>query len=172
MGSSRTQDWIDYGTGEKRSADSCDFATRGFIGRAAHKAYWGTGSITTGVAAALPGTVVHDVVRKTAVDAGVFRIGHPSCVIRVDIELHPSTSADGYEVRRGELLRTARKLMDGLVYVASDRLTAPARLRDTRAIPNGGRSCERADAAARGDGVVLLSALDEHCYPISGTQFR
>jgi 2-methylaconitate cis-trans-isomerase PrpF len=128
------QDWIDYGTGEKRSADSCDLTARGFIGRFAHKAYWGTGSVTTGVAAALPGTVVNDIVRMSAAAAGVFRIGHPTGTIRVDIELRPSNSADGYEIRRGELLRTARKLMDGLVYVAAGRLT-PGALRDTRSIP-------------------------------------
>lgn len=129
------QDWIDYDTREKRKAESCDFVARGFNRHWVHKAYWGTGSICTGVAAALPGSVVNNVARKKALASGVFRIGHPTGTIVVKIELSQSRGPNSYEVRRGILVRTARKLMDGLVYVSTDRLATPAPLPDTRSVP-------------------------------------
>jgi methylitaconate Delta-isomerase len=129
------QDWIDYATREKRAADSCDFVVRGFAAHRAHKAYFGTGSACIAVAAALPGSVVHDVTRKQAIESGVFRLGHPTGTIRVEAELAQSHGSGSYEVRRAELLRTARKLMDGRVYVSADRLRKGTPLHDSQSLP-------------------------------------
>ena len=71
------------------------------------------------VAAALPGSDVHDVTRQQALESGIFRLGHPTGTIRVEAELTQPEGSVGYQVRRAELLRTARKLMDGRVYVAA-----------------------------------------------------
>ncbi len=94
---------------------------RGFTVQAFTKAYWGTGSVTTGVAAAVTGTVVNDLVRPSAAETRHIRIAHPSGTIDVDIDV--ARRADGtFEVKRAALLRTARKLMEGTVFVPLERV--------------------------------------------------
>ncbi|CAN5410132.1 PrpF domain-containing protein [soil metagenome] len=110
--------WAAFGTGQIRHADECDLLARGFTMGLVHKAYWGTGSICTGVAAVLPGSVVHEVTNHRAADSGRVRIGHPSGVVEVQVDVNPTTLA----VTRGALLRTARKIMDGTVYVPADKI--------------------------------------------------
>jgi methylitaconate Delta-isomerase len=115
------QDWATFGYAVPRRADECDLTGRGFTVQAFTKAYWGTGSVCTGVAAAIPGTVVNDVVRPTAVTEGRFRIAHPSGTINVDIQID-TTSIGEPRVSKAALLRSARKLMGGQVYVPVDRV--------------------------------------------------
>jgi 2-methylaconitate cis-trans-isomerase PrpF len=74
-----------------------------------HKAFAATGAVCTGVAARIPGTVVNEVCRKPAAEA--IRIGHPSGVFPVTVEV-----VDG-SVRMACFSRTARRIMDGRVYV-------------------------------------------------------
>ena len=78
-----------------------------------HHAFTGTGSIALAVAAALPGTVVSEVARTLP---GVpTRIGHASGVLAVGAVVE---SRDGrWQVDRAVLSRSARRLMDGLVFV-------------------------------------------------------
>jgi 2-methylaconitate cis-trans-isomerase PrpF len=80
---SGSQDWRTFGYNVPRQADECDFMARGFSLHAFTKAYWGTGTITTGVAAALPGTTVHALARPEAIERGRFRIAHPSGTVEV-----------------------------------------------------------------------------------------
>jgi len=87
------------------------------------------------VAAALPGSDVHDVTRQQALESGIFRLGHPTGTIRVEAELTQPEGSVGYQVRRAELLRTARKLMDGRVYVAAGRLAMGTPLHDNKSLP-------------------------------------
>ena len=105
-----------YGTNSINPASGCDFVGR----RPGHKAFPGTGSIPAAVAAALEGTVVHDLTRQTAHDLGVYRIGHPSGTITVDVEL--DQTGIEVEVKRASLVRTARRLFQGTVYVESSNL--------------------------------------------------
>lgn len=110
-------DWAAFGTGNTRKASECDLVARGFTVGLAHKAYWGTGSICTGVAAVLPGSVVNQVTRPEAAAQGRVRIGHPSGVVEVEVEVDPTSLT----VTKGALVRTARKIMDGTVYVPAQR---------------------------------------------------
>jgi 2-methylaconitate cis-trans-isomerase PrpF len=105
-----------YGTTTLNPASNCDFVGR----RPGHKAFPGTGSIPAAVAAALEGTVVHEVTRETAHDHGSYRIGHPSGTIAVDVELDQSGTE--VDVRKASLVRTARRLFQGTVYAESSRL--------------------------------------------------
>lgn len=118
---SKPQEWITYDERKLRPADDCDLTARGFTMQLAHKAYWGTGSVCTGVAAALPGSVVHEVTRKRAVESRFFRIAHPVGTVDVSIELAKAQEGGGYEVSKAQLFRTARKLMDGLVFPGDHR---------------------------------------------------
>ncbi len=115
------QDWATFGYNLPRRAEECDLTGRGFTVQAFTKAYWGTGSVCTGVAAAIAGTVVNDLVRPASVARGRYRIAHPSGTIEVEIAIG-TNDAGGIEVTRAALLRTARKLMDGTVYVPRDRV--------------------------------------------------
>jgi 2-methylaconitate cis-trans-isomerase PrpF len=115
------QDWTTFGYNVVRKAEECDMTGRGFTVQAFTKAYWGTGSVCTGVAASVTGTVVNDLVRPSAARSGRIRIAHPSGTIDVDIDV--GQRAEGtFEVRRASLLRTARKLMVGTTFVPLDRV--------------------------------------------------
>ncbi|MDM0072670.1 PrpF domain-containing protein [Variovorax sp. J31P207] len=120
------REWLLYGTRELRSADSCDLVARCVIDGGMHKAFPGTGAIPTAIAAALEGTVVHDVTRVAAHRTGTYAIGHPSGTLTVDVALGDSDA--GVEVRQASLVRTARRLFEGTVFVEPSRLSwTPAR---------------------------------------------
>ncbi|CAG2154158.1 2-methylaconitate cis-trans isomerase PrpF family protein [Cupriavidus numazuensis] len=114
------QDWQLYGTQEKRLAHNCDVAARCVFDGGMHKAFPGTGAIPTAVAAAIEGTVVHDVARAEAHAEGAYRIGHPSGTLAVDVELNDSGA--GVEVQHASLVRTARRLFEGTVFTEPSRL--------------------------------------------------
>jgi 2-methylaconitate cis-trans-isomerase PrpF len=103
-----------------RGAEDCDFTSRSASTRHAHKAYPVTGSVCTGVAAALRGSVVNDVVRPEAHAGGRYRLAHPSGTIDVAIEL----DQDSGEVllHKAAVIRTARRLLEGFVYASKERL--------------------------------------------------
>ena len=88
-----------------------------------HKAYPVTGTVATGAAARLPGTIVHEVCHDQpaleSVNGGEVSIGHPSGQITIDIvlSLPADGSTSGPTLERAVLVRTARRLMDGTAYV-------------------------------------------------------
>ena len=80
-----------------------------------HKTYPGTGTVCTGAAAKIPGTVLWDLLSDAAKDASVIRIGHPAGIIAVEAA---SELRDGKVfLTRAAFYRTARKIMDGFVYI-------------------------------------------------------
>lgn len=114
-----------YRLGDDRDAvdsDDVDFLGRWVVvpPPRVHKAFAGTGAICTGVAACVEGSVVHQV--RTATRGPMVRIGHPSGVFPVRIEL-----VDG-ELREASFSRTARRLLEGIVYVRRDAVQVPAAL--------------------------------------------
>ncbi|MDM0072686.1 PrpF domain-containing protein [Variovorax sp. J31P207] len=116
------QGWLLYGTQESRAADSCDLLARCVIDGGMHKAFPGTGAIPTAIAAAMEGTVVHDVTRAAAHKKGTYAIGHPGGTLTVEVGLNASDA--GVEVSQASLVRTARRLFEGTVFVEPSRLTA------------------------------------------------
>jgi 2-methylaconitate cis-trans-isomerase PrpF len=81
-----------------------------------HKAYAVTGAVCLGAAAKIDGTIVNEIYRKVQPDnPPAVRIGHPSGTIQVEIE---TAKRNGDPVlSKAALVRTARLLMDGYVYV-------------------------------------------------------
>ena len=79
-----------------------------------HKTYAGTSTVCTGIASKLPGTIVHEACRKEAQKRKEVRIGHPAGVIETEsvVEL----KGNNYEVKRATLGRTARRIMEGIVF--------------------------------------------------------
>ena len=104
--------YTNFMTGRPVLADSMSFSARRVLGvpPKPHKAFAATGAVCTAVAALLEGTVVNDV----HVDRGngLVNIGHPTGLFPVKVRL----SADG-SVEEASYSRTARRLMEGSVYV-------------------------------------------------------
>ena len=107
-------DYSNYMTKTTVRADDVSFVARRVGGPPPrlHKAFAATGAVCTAVAANLPGTVVHQVARRF--DDHVVRIGHPTGVFPVITRI----STDG-EITEAAYTRTARRIMDGTVYVAA-----------------------------------------------------
>ena len=80
-----------------------------------HKTYPITGTVCTGAAARIPGTVVWDAIGDKARQNGTLRIGHPGGIVPVEA----AAKQEGKETRitRLGVYRTARRIMDGLVYI-------------------------------------------------------
>ena len=80
-----------------------------------HKAYAVTGAICATGAAKIEGTVVHEILSKAALEAREIRLGHPAGIIPVGV--HVERKGNNHEYKEALIERTARRLMDGYVYV-------------------------------------------------------
>jgi methylitaconate Delta-isomerase len=102
-------------TGETVRAGDVDLVSRLMFMQQMHKTYAGTSTVSTGVASRLAGTLVHEVARP--VDAATIdcRIGHPGGVITTEVKV--ALSGNAYMVERATLGRTARRIMEGYVFV-------------------------------------------------------
>ncbi len=95
------------------AAAEVDLVSRLMFMQQMHKTYAGTSTVCTGVASRLPGTLVQQVTRSH--NRPAIRIGHPAGVIETESEIAP----DG-RVLRATLGRTARRIMEGYVFVPED----------------------------------------------------
>jgi 2-methylaconitate cis-trans-isomerase PrpF len=119
---SEPRTWIDHATGAVHAASECDIGARLYArGGNVHKTYPGTGSACLGVASVLEGSVVHDLVCSAARGTGTIRVGHPCGVIDVEAAVAERTGSEPL-VQRAAFVRTARRIADGRVYTAVDRL--------------------------------------------------
>jgi 2-methylaconitate cis-trans-isomerase PrpF len=101
--------------GEDVNGDEVDLVSRLMFMQQTHKTYAGTSTVCTGVAARLPGSLVHEVSRMQTRDASTVRIGHPAGVIETETRL--DRVPGGWTVQRATLGRTARRIMEGYVFV-------------------------------------------------------
>lgn len=110
----------DYPTsdGEMVHAQEVDLLARTKALAVLHKTYAVTGAICVATAALIEGTVVNEIVSTMAKELGEVRIGHPSGVLEVfvDIQKQPDNS---WKLDRAGVCRTAKPIMEGLVYVPS-----------------------------------------------------
>jgi len=102
-------------TGRNTQKDEIDIVVRIMSMGTLHKAYAVTGAICTTGAAKIKGTVVNEMLSEKALDAKEIRLGHPGGIISVGTELEKNENS--YEYKEAVLGRTARRLMDGHVYV-------------------------------------------------------
>ena len=101
--------------GKAVNAEQVDLVSRMMFMQVMHKTYAGSGALCTGIASMIDGTVVNDVVRKEARGSKRIRIGHPGGVMEVDSEVEKV--GNSFLVKRAAIARTARKIMDGYVYI-------------------------------------------------------
>lgn len=88
-------------------------ATRTFIPHRVHLSIGVLGAASVAAACCIPGSVADGI--STGVAGGALDVEHPSGRFTVDIGIVEDNGS--YSVTRSALLRTARKLMDGNVYV-------------------------------------------------------
>lgn len=106
---SRPADYLDM-DGNAIQAEEMDLCVRAISVGALHKAYPMTVSIATASAAMLEETIVRELCAPAA-DHAVIRLGHVSGVTPVEVFM------EGSKVLKGGVTRTARRIMDGFVYV-------------------------------------------------------
>ena len=80
-------DYIGHLDGVAVTADEVDLVSRLLFMQIAHKTYAGTSTACTGVAARIPGTIVHQALRESAHHRIEIRIGHPAGAIDTEAEV-------------------------------------------------------------------------------------
>lgn len=90
-------------------------ATRTFIPHRVHEAIGVLGAVSVATACVIPGTVAASVAKISGGERQRLEVEHPTGFFTVDMEV--VSSGSGVEVKRSALLRTARKLMRGEVFV-------------------------------------------------------
>jgi methylitaconate Delta-isomerase len=108
-------DYVSYSTGEFIRASEMDFWSREIFIGSIHKAFGVSETVCAAVAALIPGSIVQSVTRAGAVERGRVRIGHPSGVIEAEAAI--DIGAQGPLLRKVSVVRTARRILDGQVYV-------------------------------------------------------
>ena len=99
--------------GRQVNANSIDLLVRTFSMGKLHHAIPGTGAVAVAAAAAIPGTVVSELTSASRKDR--LRVGHPSGTVEAGADV---THTDNrWAVSKAQLSRSARRLMEGRVYV-------------------------------------------------------
>jgi 2-methylaconitate cis-trans-isomerase PrpF len=94
-------------------AEQVDLVARLISMGKTHRTFAGTSSMCTAVAAAIPGTLVNEVARQNTPDR--LRLGHPAGILEVGARVRPA--GDDWRVESVTTQRTARRIMDGFIYV-------------------------------------------------------
>jgi len=102
--------------GESVADSEIDLVSRLLFMQRMHKTYPITGTVCTAAASMIPGTIVNRLMRENAVNNPVLRIGHPGGVI--DAEKKGRKENGEIIVEKISVGRTARKIMEGVVYVS------------------------------------------------------
>lgn len=99
--------------------------TRSFIPHQAHDAIGVFAAVSVGTAAVLPGSPAYEVAKLPAGRTKTLSVEHPTGEFTVQLEL--GGTEEKPVVERAGLLRTARLLFDGTIYVPEAALAADAR---------------------------------------------
>jgi 4-oxalomesaconate tautomerase len=90
-------------------------STRTFIPHRVHKTIGVLGAVSVATACALPGSVAEGIAVLPAAGTTLsLEVEHPAGFFTVAIDAH--LDGDAFSVSRSALLRTARKIMDGIVF--------------------------------------------------------
>jgi 4-oxalomesaconate tautomerase len=89
--------------------------TRTFIPHKCHAAIGVLGAVSVATACVLPGSVAEGIARKVTGSSLILSVEHPSGEFTVTLEV--SGAGPNFKVERSGILRTARALLEGHVYV-------------------------------------------------------
>jgi 2-methylaconitate cis-trans-isomerase PrpF len=110
-------------SGEQLIASRIDLVGRLMSMQTAHRAYMGTGAVCTAAAAMIDGTVVRKVAVNSKGELDLVRIGHPYGVM--DVQVRTERRNGETAILSATIGRTARRIMEGVVFVPKERFTAP-----------------------------------------------
>ena len=106
--------------GKDVAAEDIDLVSRLLFMQKMHKTHPVTGTVCMSTAARVPGSIVEQVLSRRGRENRKIIIGHPAGVIPVVSELE--TENGTYNLKTAAILRTARTIMDGQVYVRKSRI--------------------------------------------------
>ena len=112
--------YLSWTTGERIRREQIDLVSRLLFMGWTHKTYPITGTVATGVAAKIHGTIVDDMVNGESRERGEVHIGHPAGVI--DIEVDVRKKGNRFTIKQATVGRTARRIMKGYVHVRKSLL--------------------------------------------------
>ncbi len=95
-----------------------DVSTRTFIPHRCHDAIGVLGAVSVATAALLPDTPASRVTRPGSGGDGTLTCEHPTGAFTVALDIGVDAETGALDVRRAGILRTARRLMDGIVFPA------------------------------------------------------
>ncbi len=112
---SESKDYVDFTTGNLIQEENLDFVSRLMFMQVMHKTYAGTGTICTGSAARIEGTIVNEVMKaKNRGKNKTLNIGHPAGIIDIKVD---AEQIDGkWKLKKAAINRTARRILDGICY--------------------------------------------------------
>jgi 4-oxalomesaconate tautomerase len=99
--------------------------TRSFIPHEAHQAIGVFAAVSVGTAAVLPGSPAHEIAKLPPGKVKALSVEHPTGEFTVRLEL--GGTEEKPVVERAGLLRTARLLFDGQIFVPESALSMPSR---------------------------------------------
>jgi 4-oxalomesaconate tautomerase len=94
-----------------------DIHTATFIPHRVHEAIGVLGAVSVATACVIPGSIAQQVSKRAAAAGSRVDVEHPTGFFSVEVDV--DVAATGIQVRRASLLRTARKLMQGNVFIPS-----------------------------------------------------
>ncbi len=110
---SKAKEYKDFTTGNTIKTEDISVVSRLMFMQVLHKTYAGTGTVCTGAAAKIPGTIVNEMVAEDD-SVELVRIGHPAGVISIEAKV-----VEG-KVERAAFARTSRRILEGSVYVKNE----------------------------------------------------
>lgn len=113
---SKARDYVNP-DGKTVYAKDIDFVSRLASMQKMHRAYMVTGGVFTATAAKLEGTIVWELLTDEAKKSDTVRVGHPYGVMDCKVTLNPEAKGNEDFVTKVGVGRTARRIMDGFVYV-------------------------------------------------------
>lgn len=99
------------------NASNMDLKVRLIFLNRCHAAMAGTGSMCIAAASRVPDSIVNQALDSDALARNSLQIGHPSGVMNVVVHTREANNEAGMEIEALGFGRTARRIMDGTVYV-------------------------------------------------------
>lgn len=103
-------------SGKTVTTDEIDLCVRALSMGKLHHAMMGTAAVAIGTAAAIPGTLVN--LAAGGGERNAVRFGHPSGTLRVGAEAREEGGE--WQATKAIMSRSARRLMEGVVYIPGD----------------------------------------------------
>lgn len=117
---SAARDYDDYGTGEFINGEDMDFTARNLFNQLPTDTFPTTATFCIATAAQIEGTLVNKVCKERAHRLNVVNFGHARGINSVEVEVDNTNY--GPIVKRAIFPRTARRILDGIVYVKKSRI--------------------------------------------------